>query len=190
MTNMSQYQNDLGIDSIGSALAMRCVRAPGCVSRVYLFRAQWTQYYIISCVCVYSTAHVQRAVCCVWAVTCAGGEAVGGRRKALQEGIWSQVRCRKWKMKMKVGKGCGGGALVIVGGCHFWREINNIFLQICLVILIWKEGGEECIFPQYELIWMHIMCPWKCHCDMCCPVSDNNQWQPDYYLQPSRTQYL
>lgn len=49
----------------------------------------------------------------------------------------SQVHCRKWKMKMKRGGGCVcvHGALVIGRGCHLWREINNVFLQICWVIL-------------------------------------------------------
>lgn len=54
------------------------------------------------------------------------------------------LRCtagnEKWKWKWGWGV---WRALVIGGGCHFWREINNVFLQICLLILggeIWKVG--------------------------------------------------
>lgn len=142
-------------------------------------------------VCVYLNAHIQRTVCCVWAVM--WQERWLGADEELCERVFG-LRCtagnEKWKWKWGV-----RGALVIGGGCHFWWEINNVFLQICLVILggrFRSGGGNElnstvCI----PTIWTNLnACIHGNVIVMCCPVSDNNQWQTDYDLQPRKTQYL
>lgn len=123
MTNMSQYQNDLGIDSIGSALAPRCVCVCACVCFLCSFIQSAVDTVLNYHVCVYAAAHIQLD-CMLYS-----GGHVCGRRNG-----WGQTEssAREYlvsgalqEMKNENESGWGGevvvvrGALVIGGGCHF-----------------------------------------------------------------------
>lgn len=108
----------------------------------------WYWVPICMCDCAYTVYRV-----CVADMWPRWWEERGAQRGSSERVFVSQVHYRKWKMKMKKRKNGMRGALVIGGGCHFWREINNVFLQICRVILGGRLGRELLRTRSREECW-------------------------------------
>lgn len=163
-----------------------------CVCPVFIYSEHSGHCITLSCVCVCIWMLIYKVLYVVFGRSCVQERWLGADEELCERvfGLRCTAGNEKWKWKWGV-----RGALVIGGGCHFWWEINNVFLQICLVILggrFGSGGGNElnstvCI----PTIWTNLnACIHGNVIVMCCPVSDNNQWQTDYDLQPRKTQYL
>lgn len=107
----------------------------------------------VACFPIYSEHSMTLSRWYVWLCVDPAGLSVWPRRwgergsGAQRRGAVSEYLClrcttgnEKWKWQRK--KNGMGAALVIGGDCHFWREINNVFLQIYRAIRggrLWRD---------------------------------------------------
>lgn len=145
---MIHCQITLPLQQVRGALVF-CI--PGCGFSIFLEDASYRAYVSYMWLSLYSTSHYDMSP---WPRR--WEESRSGVQRGISQRVFvSQVRRRKWKMKMKEGKRNGMQGALVIGGsccCYLWRKINNIFVQICY------SGWEAGIKGEMMNLWISSVC--------------------------------